>query len=172
MSNIYIFGVDPGLLNTGWGVIKTNNEDGLDYIMHGTIKIKGISIPNRLANLQRELKVIIPNFLDAPCETAIEEIFLNSNPSSTIKLGMARGVILLTLEQSGFLIGEYPANRVKKSVVGFGHATKNDVSLKVRQILKKCPKEVNYDASDALAVAICHAYHRGFLNNNGALGET
>jgi len=95
-----------------------------------------------------------------PDEAAVEETFVNVNPASTLKLGMARGVILMTPSHYGLVVGEYSANRVKKSVVGVGHAEKQQVAMMVQRLLPAAGN-VTADAADALAVAICHAHFRG-----------
>jgi crossover junction endodeoxyribonuclease RuvC len=102
-----------------------------------------------------------------PAEAAVEETFVNKNPTSTLKLGLARGVVLLTPALFGLKVAEYPANLIKKSVVGAGHAAKEQVQMMVRVLL---PASVagSADAADALAVAICHAHHRASLAKWGA----
>src|SRR3989304_1734395 len=91
---------------------------------------------------------------------AVEETFVNKNPPSTLKLGLARGVVLLVPARAGLAVAEYPANLVKKSVVGAGHAGKEQVQAMVRMLLPGC-RLAGADAADALAVAICHAHHAG-----------
>ncbi len=94
----------------------------------------------------------------APDAAAVEETFVNKNPASTLKLGMARGVVLLAPAERGIPVHEYSANLVKKSVVGVGHADKAQVQMMVRRLLPGCLLG-SADAADALAVAICHAHH-------------
>jgi crossover junction endodeoxyribonuclease RuvC len=93
-----------------------------------------------------------------PLEAAVEETFVNVNPASTLKLGQARGVVMLAPARAGLVVFEYAANLVKKSVVGTGHADKKQVAMMVGRLLPGC--EATADAADALAVAICHAHHR------------
>ena len=164
---VRILGLDPGLRTTGWGIIAVEGNR-LGYVAHGVIQSQGDdSLAGRLSQLYDGLLKIIR--LYNPHEAAVEETFVNKNPASTLKLGMARGVILLAPAQAGLAVGEYAANRVKKSVVGVGHADKNQVALMVQHLLPGCGA-VSPDAADALAVAICHAHYRGInaLMQNGA----
>jgi len=96
----------------------------------------------------------------------VEETFVNKNPLSALKLGIARGVVLLAPAYAGLIVGEYAANKVKKSVVGVGHADKTQVAMMVGRLLPKSGG-VTKDAADALAVAICHAHHRTFQKTLG-----
>jgi crossover junction endodeoxyribonuclease RuvC len=114
-------------------------------------------LSNRLDQLYQQLLDVIRQF--QPEEAAVEEVFMNSNPASTLKLGMARGIVLLAPVQYGLKVSEYSANRVKKSVVGVGHADKTQVESMVRLLLPTAGN-VTKDAADALAVAICHAHFR------------
>ena len=151
-----ILGIDPGLHITGWGVI---NYDGyhLKYVAHGTIVTKPEHlISNRLTQIYKELSNVVEDY--GPNEVGIEEIFVNSNPSSSLKLGMARGAAICCAGVLGLKVSEYTPNKIKKSVVGVGHASKDQVSAMV-QILLNCGT-VKLDAADALAVAICHAHNR------------
>jgi len=101
---------------------------------------------------------VLERFL--PDEAAVEETFVNRNAASTLKLGVARGVVLLAPAERGLPVAEYSANLVKKSVVGAGHAEKTQVQMMVRRLLPGCTT-MKADAADALAVAICHAHHAG-----------
>ncbi|MEI7669970.1 MAG: crossover junction endodeoxyribonuclease RuvC [Pseudomonadota bacterium] len=152
-----IIGIDPGLQKTGWGVIRKNGN-AISFVACGTIKtyseIK--SIAPRVFHLSNELTDIINKY--QPEEAGVEETFVNVNGQSTLKLGQARGAILLTLAQSGLLVAEYAATLVKKSIVGNGRADKNQISQMVQLLLPNCGKH-GADAMDALAVAICHAHH-------------
>lgn len=158
MSNaVRILGLDPGLRNTGWGIVDVRGNS-LSYIAHGVAKSdSGDDLAPRLSQLYQELLRIIETY--GPQEAAVEETFVNKNPASTLKLGMARGIVLLAPAQAGLVVGEYAANRVKKSVVGVGHADKNQVALMVQRLLPGSGA-VMADAADALAVAICHAHYR------------
>lgn len=158
---VRILGLDPGLRNTGWGIVDSIGNR-LTYVAHGVAHSDGKDdLAPRLSQLYQELLKIIQTY--APQEAAVEETFVNKNPASTLKLGMARGVVLLAPAEAGLIVGEYAANRVKKSVVGVGHADKNQVTLMVQRLLPGCGA-VSPDAADALAVAICHAHYRTYTS--------
>jgi len=154
---IRILGIDPGLTATGWGVISVQGS-ALRHVGNGVIKpdVSG-SLAVRLVKLYEELTAVLEQFM--PNEAAVEETFVNKNPSSTLKLGQARAIALLAPAMSGLLVAEYAPNKVKKSVVGVGHAEKQQVAAMVG-ILLPGVKPANADAADALAIAICHAHHR------------
>ena len=157
--SIRILGLDPGLRITGWGVIDIEGSS-LSHVDHGIVTSKdGEELPSRLVSLYTQLTNIIQCY--APQEAAVEETFVNKNPLSALKLGIARGVVLLAPAHAGLSVGEYSANKVKKSVVGAGHADKAQVAMMVGRLLPKSGG-VTKDAADALAVAICHAHHRTF----------
>ncbi len=149
-----ILGIDPGLQKTGWGIIKSS-PSMLSFVSCGIIKTdSSLSIPARMKTLHDELSNIIK--LYQPNNCAIEETFVNKNPLSSLKLGHARGALVLTTQLAGLNLGEYPATVVKKSVVGMGHASKDQVMTMIKFLLPT--SQVKYeDAADALAVAICHA---------------
>jgi crossover junction endodeoxyribonuclease RuvC len=155
---VRILGLDPGLRNTGWGIVDSLGNR-LTYVAHGVVHSDAKDeLGQRLSQLYHALLKVID--LYTPHEAAVEETFVNKNPASTLKLGMARGIVLLAPAQAGILVGEYAANRVKKSIVGVGHADKNQVALMVQRLLPTSGV-VSADAADALAVAICHAHYRG-----------
>jgi crossover junction endodeoxyribonuclease RuvC len=155
---IRILGIDPGLRNTGWGVIESDGSR-LTYVACGTVRSDaGETLPERLRQLMEGLAAVIA--AHAPDEAAVEETFVNRDPQSALKLGQARGVALLAPAMSGVSVAEYAANLVKKTVVGAGHAEKAQVAMMVRVLLPKSELK-SADAADALAVAICHAQHRG-----------
>lgn len=159
-KTVRILGLDPGLRTTGWGIVDSAGNR-LSYVAHGVAKSdSGDDLAPRLSQLYQELLKIIEVY--NPHEAAVEETFVNKNPASTLKLGMARGIVLLAPAQAGLVVGEYAANRVKKSVVGVGHADKNQVALMVQRLLPGSGT-VMADAADALAVAICHAHYRGVM---------
>lgn len=151
-----IIGLDPGLRITGWGVIdQTGNR--LSPVAHGTVKPDAaLPMAQRLVQLEKALVKIIAEY--GPDEAAVEETFVNQNPASTLKLGMARGVVLLAPASLGLPVGEYAPTRVKKAVVGAGRADKEQVQLMVRRLLPGVDV-TSADAADALAVAICHAHY-------------
>ena len=157
LAKIRIIGLDPGLRNTGWGVIDVRGNH-LTHIAHGVAHSTAEeSLADRLCQLFQEILKGLQDF--NPVEAAVEETFVNKNPLSTLKLGMARGVVLLAPSQHGIPVAEYAANRVKKTVVGVGHADKDQVAAMVQRLLPQAGK-VKLDAADALAVAICHAHFR------------
>jgi crossover junction endodeoxyribonuclease RuvC len=152
-----LIGFDPGLRQTGWGVIESEGNR-LIHIANGAIATNGkADLASRLVELYDGLLEVIEHF--APMEAAVEETFVNKNPKSTLKLGQARGVVLLAPAKAGLPVGEYSPNLIKKSVVGAGHAAKEQVQIMVKVLLPGC-EIANADAADALAVAICHAHHR------------
>jgi crossover junction endodeoxyribonuclease RuvC len=157
MSPVRILGIDPGLNRTGWGIIDSEGNR-LRHIAHGVVTSDAAdALSARLSSLYAELAKIIVTW--QPAEAAVEEVFVNRNPASTLKLGMARGIALLAPAMIGLAVAEYAANLVKKSVVGTGHADKAQIAMMVGVLLPGCGAKT--DAADALAVAICHAHHRG-----------
>ena len=151
-----LIGLDPGLQRTGWGVVEAEGTR-LRWIASGTLKSDAAgSLAQRLAELYRGLAAVLERH--APEEAAVEETFLNKNPGSTLKLGHARAVALLAPALAGLAVHEYSANAIKKSVVGTGHADKDQVAAMVRRLLPGFAGD-GADATDALAVAICHAHH-------------
>jgi crossover junction endodeoxyribonuclease RuvC len=154
---IRILGVDPGLRNTGWGVIEVSGAR-LAYVSCGSIRTDAAaSLAERLALIHRALVRLVED--QRPAEAAVEETFVNRDPQSTLKLGQARGVALAALAIQGLPVAEYAANLIKKTVVGVGHAEKRQVAMMVRTLLP-LSQASSPDAADALAVAICHAQHR------------
>lgn len=159
ITSTRIIGLDPGLRITGWGIIDVQGSS-LSHVAHGIVTSKeGEDLPTRLLSLYTQLIDIIHEY--SPEEAAVEETFVNKNPLSALKLGAARGVVLLAPAYAGLLVGEYAANQVKKSVVGVGHADKDQVAMMVGRLLPKSGG-VTKDAADALAIAICHAHYRSF----------
>lgn len=151
-----LLGIDPGLQRTGWGIIEVDGNR-LTHLANGTVGTDPrMDTATRLVQLYDGLMVLIERY--APTEACVEETFVNKNPSSTLKLGLARGIALLVPARAGLPVSEYPPNLVKKSVVGAGHADKKQVQVMVRAILPGC-EIAGADAADALAVAICHAHH-------------
>lgn len=151
-----ILGLDPGLQVTGWGVIEAEGNR-LRHVAHGVVRTKAdAALPVRLAFLSSSLAELIA--AHAPEEAAVEEVFVNVNPASTLKLGMARGVVMLAPAAAGLPVGEYAPTLVKQACVGTGRAEKSQVAMMVSRLLPGC--NATADAADALAVAICHAHHR------------
>ncbi len=156
MAAIRLLGLDPGLRQTGWGIIETEGSH-LRHLANGTIKTNSRkSTAERLVTLHEELEVVLNVWL--PTAAAVEEVFVNKNPSSTLKLGQARGVVMLAPALKGIEVAEYAPNAVKKAVVGVGHAGKDQIFAMVSMLLPGVEID-SPDAADALAVAICHAHH-------------
>jgi crossover junction endodeoxyribonuclease RuvC len=155
VSMLRLIGLDPGLRSTGWGVIETE-DNRLRHVASGAVTSDaGLTLAERLLQLHEGLAEVLARY--RPDQAAVEETFVNRNPVSTLKLGVARGVVLLAPALAGMPVGEYSANKVKKAVVGAGHATKEQVEMMVRRLLPGS-NPANSDATDALAVAICHAH--------------
>ena len=154
-----ILGIDPGLQKTGWGVIRSEGN-ALRYLGSGLIKTDAShSLAARLAVLHEGIKIILDEF--KPQEAAVEETFVNKNPASALKLGQARGVVLCVPALYGLEVAEYSANKVKKSVVGSGHAAKEQMGMMIRTLLPACGT-IGEDEADSLAVAITHAHYRNW----------
>ena len=157
-SPIRIIGIDPGLRNMGWGIVEQTGSR-LSFVACGSVhSAAGESNGERLRQLHEGLAAVIA--AHAPDEAAVEETFVNRDPQSALKLGQARGIALVVPALAGLKVSEYAANVVKKTVVGAGHAQKDQVAMMVRVLLPLCDAD-SPDAFDALAVAITHARHRG-----------
>ncbi|MDP6473656.1 MAG: crossover junction endodeoxyribonuclease RuvC [Alphaproteobacteria bacterium] len=149
-------GFDPGLRATGWGLIEAE-DNRLRHLANGTVVTEpALEVAERLRQLHEGLARILAEW--SPDEAAVEETFVNRNARSTLKLGLARGVVLLAPALAGLHVAEYSPNKIKKSVVGAGHADKTQIGVMVRHLLPGC-EPVDADSTDALAVAICHAHH-------------
>ena len=157
---IRILGIDPGLRRTGWGLIEVDGNR-LIYIACGSVATSDkVSLAERLVTIHDGLVKVMEEF--TPEEAAVEATFVNKDASATLKLGQARGVAMLVPAARGIPVAEYAPNQIKKSVVGTGHAGKQQIHHMVRVLLPKS-RAASADAADALAVAICHAHHRGSL---------
>lgn len=151
-----ILGLDPGLGTTGWGLIDADGNR-LRHIANGELKTApSAPLPERLASLAEKLEALLADH--RPDTAAVEEVFVNKNPQSTLKLGQARGVALMIAARSGILVEEYAARLVKKAVVGTGGAEKAQVHAMVARLLPGVAI-AGPDSADALAVAITHAHH-------------
>lgn len=150
-----ILGIDPGLGRLGWGVIDTNGSR-LRHVANGVCTSKGSDLAARLLTLYEQLTEVISRL--SPQTAAVERTFVNKDGAGTLKLGQARGVAMLVPAQVGLPVGEYAPNVVKKTIVGVGHADKHQILHMVRMQLPGADI-AGMDAADALAVAICHAYH-------------
>jgi crossover junction endodeoxyribonuclease RuvC len=153
---VRILGLDPGLGTTGWGLIAAEGNR-LSHIANGELKTKvSAPLPERLADLANQLEALVAEH--RPDAAAVEEVFVNKNPQSTLKLGQARGVAIMLAARAGLDVGEYAARLVKKAVVGNGNAEKVQVHAMVGRLLPGVTI-AGPDAADALAVAITHAHH-------------
>jgi crossover junction endodeoxyribonuclease RuvC len=171
---VRILGIDPGLQVTGFGVIDKQGQQ-LRYVTSGCVRSGRGELAERLRVLLEGLKEIIA--AHRPAEAAIEKVFVNVNPQSTLALGQARGTAICAAVLAGLPVAEYTALQVKQSVVGNGHAKKAQVQEMVKRLLA-LPGVPGPDAADALACAICHAHGarlgtystRGLRLRRGRLG--
>jgi crossover junction endodeoxyribonuclease RuvC len=155
--HIRIIGIDPGLRRTGWGVIEVEGNR-LVFVGCGSIEpADTLPLASRLLAIHEGLAVVLGAF--KPAEAAVEQTFVNKDGVATLKLGQARGVAMLAPAMFGIAVSEYAPNQVKKTVVGAGHADKNQVAVMLKILLPKAEPR-SADAADALAVAITHAHHR------------
>ena len=152
-----ILGIDPGLRRTGWGVIEVEGNR-LVYIGCGSIEpSERLPLAGRLLAIHEGLAAVLGDY--SPAEAAVEQTFVNKDGVATLKLGQARGVAMLAPAMFGIEVAEYAPNQVKKTVVGAGHAEKNQIAMMLKILLPKA-EPPSPDAADALAVAITHAHHR------------
>ena len=153
---IRILGVDPGSRATGYGVIDKDG-DQLDFVACGVIRTSPkLGLPDRLKEIHDGISEVIVKH--GPTRAAVEDIFMAVNPQSALKLGHARGVIILAAMQHGLSVSEYSPRLIKQAVVGYGQAPKEQVQQMVR-VLLRLSSPPSHDAADALAVAICYANH-------------
>ena len=150
-----VLGIDPGLRNLGWGVIEADGSR-LTHVANGVCHSEGGDLALRLLSLHRQLSDVVARY--APDTAAVEQTFVNKDAVGTLKLGQARGIALLVPAQAGVSVGEYAPNKVKKTVVGVGHAAKQQVDHMVKMQLPGV-QIAGPDAADALAIAICHAHY-------------
>lgn len=156
-----ILGLDPSLSSTGWGIIEVN-ANRLQYVADGFIPTgPTLPIEERLDIIFRALNEVIDNY--NPVEAAIEKTFLNTNPETSLKLSMARGVVILAAGYNKIPLFEYEPNKVKKALVGVGRAEKSQVETMVKILLPNCQPK-NNDSSDALAIAITRSHYRTSFN--------
>ncbi len=153
-----IIGIDPGLRATGFGLIEIRNNHPV-YLASGTIRTSEGNLASRLGTIFNGLRELIERY--RPTVSAIEKVFVNVNPASTLLLGQARGAAITALVSTGLEVHEYTALQLKQAVTGHGHATKEQVQLMVQRLLT-LPGLPSSDAADALACAICHL-HGGAL---------
>ena len=155
---IRILGIDPGLRRTGWGVIEIDGNR-LTFVGCGSVEPPdSLPLGHRLLAIHNGLAAVLDDF--RPVEAAVEQTFVNKDGVATLKLGQARRVAMLAPAMVGIPVAEYAPNQVKKTVVGAGHADKNQNQVMLKILLPKAEPN-SADAADALAVAITHAHHRG-----------
>ncbi len=150
-----ILGIDPGLRNLGWGIIDVMGSR-ISHVANGTCHSKGEDLAMRLLSLYDQLTDIVARH--APETAAVEHTFVNKDGAGTLKLGQARAIALLVPAQAGLSIGEYAPNKIKKTIVGVGHADKKQVEHMVKLQLPGV-QLASPDATDALAIALCHAHY-------------
>lgn len=156
---IRILGIDPGSRITGYGIIDSEGNH-LRHVASGAIKLGDADYPGRLRQIFTELNDIID--AQSPVEAAVEQVFMNRNADSALKLGQARGVAVVACSMQDLPLNEYSANQIKQALVGRGHASKSQVQHMVK-VLLNLREVLQADAADALAVAICHAHTRSSL---------
>lgn len=157
-QTIRIIGIDPGLRRTGWGIIDTLGNS-LKFVASGTVMSDGdMDLASRLCQLHDGLAEVVHAY--RPDEAAVEQTFVNKDAVATLKLGQARGVVMLVPARAGLQVSEYAPNAVKKAVIGVGHGEKQQIHMMLKILMPKVEFTGN-DAADALAIAICHAHHRG-----------
>ncbi len=155
---IRIIGIDPGLRQTGWGVVESLGNS-LHFVASGTVTSDAkMNLASRLCQLHEGLSQVLHSY--QPHEAAVEQTFVNKNAAATLKLGQARGIAMLVPARAGLPVSEYAPNAVKKAVIGAGHGDKHQIKLMVGMLLPKAQFDSD-DAADALAIAICHIHSRG-----------
>ena len=162
-----VIGIDPGLRNLGWGVIELSGSR-IAHVANGVCVSVGADLAERLLSLHQQLTAVVAQF--APDQAAVEQTFVNKDGAGTLKLGQARGIAMLVPAQAGLRVGEYAPNKIKKTVVGVGHADKAQVLHMVRLQLPGAQIK-SPDAADALAIAICHAHHGGAAGLGAAIAK-
>jgi crossover junction endodeoxyribonuclease RuvC len=154
-----ILGIDPGSNRTGYGIVEIVSPSRFLYVTHGHILVRNQDVNIKLFQIYQKIAEIIRCY--QPEEVAIEQVFVHNNPQSALKLGQARGAALTAAGEYGLSLAEYSPRKIKQSVVGYGNAAKSQVQLMIKTLLKM-PALPQEDAADALAVALCHCYHRQF----------
>jgi crossover junction endodeoxyribonuclease RuvC len=161
-----VLGIDPGTVITGWGIVEFRDRK-FYHIANGSVRTNSkTALPERLGTIFASLAEVILEH--QPTIAAVEEVFVSRNVQSALKLGHARGVAIAAISQAKIPVHEYTALQVKKSVVGYGRAEKNQVQEMVKMLLS-LPKTAQEDASDALAVAMCHINHAPMINLAGGV---
>ena len=160
-----ILGIDPGSRITGYGLIQVKPNNQYAFIACGCVRIEKETLGNKLKYIHEVIAELVQTF--SPVEAAIEQIFFHENPGTALKLGQARGAAIAAAALHGLSIHEYTARQVKKSIVGYGAAQKEQMQHMI-QVLLNLKEQPQVDAADALAIALCHAYTRqGLLNMKG-----
>lgn len=159
-----VIGIDPGLRRTGWGVLDVAGTR-LVHVANGVCVSEGTELAQRLRSLHEQLTAVLRRF--RPDTAAVEQTFVNKDAAGTLKLGQARGIALLVPAQAGLAVAEYAPNAVKKVVVGVGHAEKAQVAHMVRLQFPGVDL-AGPDATDAVAIALCHAHHARFSDRLAA----
>ena len=154
---IRILGIDPGLRRTGWGVIESDGNRLIPIACGSVETSERSALGERLVAIHDGLIRVIEDH--GPHEAAVEQTFVNSNASATLKLGQARGVAMLAPARCGLTVAEYAPNLVKKTIVGAGHGEKAQIRMMIGVLLPRADPQ-SEDAADALAIAVCHAHHR------------
>ncbi|MFA5029823.1 MAG: crossover junction endodeoxyribonuclease RuvC [Patescibacteria group bacterium] len=165
-TNSIVLGIDPGIADTGYGLIS-QRQNQLTLLAYGSIKTKkGLELAKRLESLERELTKLIKVY--RPTLLAVEQLFFCKNVKTALMVGQARGVILLVGEKNHLLIKEFTPLQVKQGITGYGQADKRQIQLMVKAILglKEVPRPD--DAADALAIAICGLNHQNFTSQLGS----
>jgi len=153
---IRIIGIDPGSRQTGYGIIDSDGVKSI-HVASGCIYVKGDSLPERLGNIFSRVSDVISEW--QPVEMSIEQVFVNKNVDSALKLGQARGAAICAGVQQSLQVSEYTPKAVKSAVVGTGNATKDQVQHMMLMLLN-LNKELQVDEADALGIALCHAHNR------------
>ncbi len=151
-----ILGIDPGSRLTGYGIISSDGQK-LQHVAHGVIPVQGANLAEQLAIIFQQISAVIDEH--QPHEAAIEQVFMAKNPQSALKLGQARGAAIVAMANCSLPVTEYSARFIKKAIVGFGAAAKDQMQYMVKLLLS-LNQAPAVDAADALAVAICHAQSR------------
>jgi crossover junction endodeoxyribonuclease RuvC len=158
-----ILGIDPGSRITGFGVVRDVGR-GCEYVASGCIRTGSGALHERLQAVYRGVREVIRSH--GPVMMGIEQVFMARNADSALKLGQARGAAIVAAAEEGLQIAEYTATQVKQAIVGTGAADKQQVQMMVMHLLRLLQKP-QIDASDALAIAMCHAHHRQSLVPHG-----
>lgn len=161
-----ILGIDPGSRITGYGVVRDTGR-GCEYVASGCIRTGSGELPDRLRAVFSGVSEVIRTY--GPVTMGIEQVFMARNADSALKLGQARGAAIVAGADAGLQIAEYTATQVKQAIAGTGGADKQQVQMMVMHLLKLLEKP-QIDASDALAIALCHAHHRQSLIPHGLIG--